>query len=501
MSFLLGIDVGSSACKAAIVSPEGERIASAAVRYPTHGPEAGWKEQDPEDWYRAACEAVRSCLADASAGRAKAKAGLAKGIAATGPAHNFVLLDAHGRPVARTIHWSDTRSVSEAEALDRKSGREIFAKTFQRMSTASTLSQLLWIRKHRPDVWEQARALLVTKDYLCRRLTGRRGTDPHDAAGTQLWDVRREEWSAELCGLVGWDLSGLPEVRPAASVAGELLPDAARDLGLEPGLPVAVGSGDTAVEAFSLGAVEPGDCILKLATSANANLVTRGGKPSAVCMTYPYLDLGLWIAIASTSCGAATLKWYVDGFCADVTQAASGGDPYARIFGMAEEIEPGSAGLLFHPYLLGERSPYWDPRLTAAFHGIRDYHDRRHFVRAVMEGVAYSLRDCLEASQADNGKARRVWLIGGRARSRLWAQIVSDVLRMDLRVPEVSDAAYGSALIAGLACGEIADQGPALRKRGREETRITSDPEKSAVYQERFLQYRRLAESMTRRTR
>lgn len=501
MNVLLGIDVGSSACKAAIVSPEGDRLASAAVRYPTHSPEAGWKEQDPEDWYRAACRAVRSCLADAAAGRARLKAAQVKGIAATGPAHNFILLDARGRPLGKAIHWSDTRSVSETEKLDRESGREIFDKTFQRMSTASTLSHLLWIREHRPDVWEQARVLLVTKDYLCRRLTGQYGTDPHDAAGTQLWDVRRKEWSAELCGLVGWDLSRLPEVRPAASVAGELLPDAARDLGVEPGVPVAAGSGDTAVEAFSLGAVEPGDCVLKLATSGNANLITRRGKPSAVCMTYPYLDFRLWIAIASTSSGAATLKWYVDGFCADVAQRAAGSDPYASIFEMAEEIEAGSAGLLFHPYLLGERSPYWDPRLSGAFHGIRDHHDRRHFVRAVMEGVAYSLRDCLEASQADNGKAERAWLIGGRAGSSLWAQIVSDVLGMDLRVPAVSDAAYGSALIAGLTCGEIEDTRAALQKRGREEIRFMSDPGRSAAYQQSFLQYRRIAESMTRRTR
>jgi xylulokinase len=301
--------------------------------------------------------------------------------------------------------------------------------------------------------------MLVTKDYLRWRLTGVYQTDPYDAVGTQLYDVREGQWSQTLCQLIGLDPAWLPPVAQPLTIAGGLLPQAAQDTGLPAGVPVVTGSGDSVVEAFGIGAVQPGDCIIKLGTAANVNLVTALPRPSTQTITYPHVAQPHWFSISATNSGAATMRWFRDTFCRyEVSQAEqTGASVYELIDQLGAAAPPGCQGLLFHPYLMGERSPHWDPHLRGDFVGIGAYHTIHHFARAVLEGVAFSIRDCLQVVRTLGEPLRRFYLIGGGARSRLWQEILCNVLGQELVRPFVADAAFGSALLAGAAAGVFSD--------------------------------------------
>lgn len=492
MPFLIGIDVGTSGCKVTVIDRRGTVVATASQSYPTRYPRPGWAEQDPQDWYWAACRAVRACL-QASELDSRAVAGLS----IDGPAHNVALLDDAGKVLYPAIHWSDLRSTSQSERLEGRCGARIFAITGQRTHPSWTLSQLWWLKENEPQVWAQLRRILVTKDYVRYRFTGRYQTDVYDAIGTQLYDVSHDRWSAELAGLLGFPTAWLPPVSPAGAIAGGLLPQAASDTGLPTGVPVAVGSGDSVVEAFGAGAIAPGHCIVKLGTAANVNLVTARPLPSPKTLTYRHVVGGHGFTIAATSAGTSTMRWFRDAFAAhtfadpEVARAGAQGDSvYALIGELASGAPPGCEGLLFHPYLMGERSPHWDPRLRADFVGISARHRAPHFARAIMEGVAFSIRDCLEAVAALGQPIVEQRLLGGGARSPLWRQILCDVLGQPLIKPAVQDAAFGAALLAGVAVGTFPGWQAAVDTCVHADETLHPDPAAHALYDQYYDVYR-----------
>ena len=283
-SFLIGIDVGSSACKCVIVDERLRPISQHGQLYPTRHPRYAAAEQDPQDWYRSACQAVRNCLDSSGINPASVA-----GISVAGPAHSVALMDGAGNILHPTIHWSDLRSAPQAERLEAEYGDAIFASTMCRVNPAWTLPQLLWLQENRPAVYQRLRRILVVKDYVRYRLTGRYQTDVYDAIGTQLYDVHAGAWSPDLLEIVDLTAEALPEVRPATEIGGGLTRAAARDCGLREGTPVAVGSGDSVVEAAGIGAIAPGHCVLKLGTSANVNLVMRDAKPYPGAIVYRHV--------------------------------------------------------------------------------------------------------------------------------------------------------------------------------------------------------------------
>ena len=486
MQLLVGIDVGSSSCKVTAINPQGIVIGSGTHAYPTRYPRPGWAEQDPEDWYQVACQAIRTCSASGDLDPRDVA-----GLAIVGPAHNVALMDDAGEVVHPTIHWSDLRSTPQSQRIEAQFGDRVFQITFQRVNPSWTLAQLLWLKENRPDVWSQVRRILVTKDYVRYRFTGVYQTEPYDAIGTQMYDVGADRWSTELCDLVGFRSAWLPPVAPTSAVAGGLLPAAAQDTGLRAGTPVVVGSADTVVEALGVGVVEPGQGIVKLGTAACVNLVTAGPLPSPETLTYRHVIDGRWFSITATNSGASAMRWFRDTFCRqEVAQAkAQGVSVYELIGDLAEGAPVGCEGLLFHPYLMGERSPYWDPRLRADFVGIGAHHRIHHFARAILEGVAFSIRDCYCALAELGHPVTELRLTGGGGRSPLWRRIVCDVLGRPLIKPS-GDASSGAAMLAGVGVALFRDWQDAVDTCTRIEKVLHPDRDAHAVYSEHFEIYR-----------
>ncbi len=490
---LVGVDVGSSSCKVMFIDAAGTVLATHSEPYLTHYPQIGWAEQHPEDWYQAACQTLRAGLD----GSAIAPSDI-RGIAIDGPAHNVALMNEQGDVLAPTIHWSDLRSTLQCQRLEAELGDRIFEITNCRVHPSWTLAQLVWLKENQPTIWHDLRRILVTKDYVRYRFTGHYATDVYDAIGTQLYDAQRGEWSTELCDLIGFDVDWLPPVVPATDIAGYLLPEVARATGLPAGIPVAVGSGDSVVEALGVGAICPGQGIIKLGTAANVNLVTARPLPSPLSLTYRHVVDPYWFTITATNSGTATLRWFRDTFCRLEAQQAANDklDVYTLISQMAADAPVGSEGIIFHPYLMGERTPYWDPTLRGNFFGLRAGHNIQHFARAILEGVAYSIRDCLDAVRALGAPTQQFTLIGGGAKSRLWQQILCDVLGRPLIRPRIEGAAFGSALVAAIAVGTLNDWETALATFNPVGATLHPDPTAQAQYEKYFGVYRALVKDL-----
>jgi xylulokinase len=484
--YLLGIDAGTSCCKVILINLKGESLIQTRSNYPTFYPQSGWVEQNPEDWYRATCLGVRNCLETAGVS-AQAIAGLS----ICGPAHTAALLDSYGQLVRPAILWSDRRSLKQTEWLEHNHGELIFAQTYQPVNPSWTLAHLLWIRNIEPDVWEQVDRLLIQKDYLTYRLTGQFGTDPYDALGTQLLHAGNLAWSSEICDLLGLSDNFLPPIRQASEVLGRLTEHAARDTGLVAGTPVAVGSGDSVVEALGVGVVDPGQGLVKLATSGAVNLVTQEAHPNPHTMTYYHIVPGRWYTVSATSTGASSADW----FSRSLNLRAGSLEGFTALEQLAGQVEPGSDGLIFHPYLHGERAPHWDARLRGDFIGLTIRHNQSHFARAVLEGVAYSLRDCYEMLASTGLEIQEFHLLGGGARSLLWAQIVADVFGVRLQVHMDEAAAHGAAMVAGIAVGLLEDYADS-QNLSLPAHLIEPNEESFDLYQKMFTIYREVTDSL-----
>jgi len=483
MNVLLGVDVGSSGSKAIAIDSGGRILATGAQSYPTAYPKPGRAEQDPEDWYRSACSAIHSCLDE---GGLQSRAIAA--VAFVGPAHNAALLDGKGRVLRPVLHWSDLRSSGQADRLERESGREIFELSGQRVNPVWTLPQLLWIRENEAQKWRRIARIQITKDYVRLRFTGAYATDPYDAVGTMLCELKSSRWSAELCALIGLDPQLLPPIRANRELAGKIGREAAQDSGLLAGTPVGMGAGDSPAEAFGVGVVEPGQGTVKLGTAGIVTLVTPAPLPDRRTLTYPYLLDERGITIGATNSGTATFRWFRERFFP--------GMGFDELVELASAAPPGSEGLIFHPYLMGERTPHWDPALRGDFVGIGNYHGASHFARAIMEGVAYSLRECAESVGTLGVATAGRKLLGGGSKSGLWAQILADVLGRPLVKPGVEDAAFGAALLAGISAGMFPDWTAAVRSCVRDIRTIEPDEKIKALYDAYFEEYRGITQAL-----
>ena len=353
---------------------------------------------------------------------------------------------------------------------------------------------MLWIRNNEPDLFRRIARIFFVKDYVRYQLTGMPVTDTIEAQGTLFFDVAARQWSPELCALAGIPVDALPEIVDPTAPAGAVTRQAARLTGLLEGTPVICGSSDSAVEDYAAGAVDPGQCVVKLATAGNVNVMTDRAVPHANTLTYSHVVPGMWYTVTATNAAATCMRWFRDHFCAEEKQRAikESLSAYDIMGQMAAEAPPGAHGIMFHPYLQGERSPYWDHLLRASFTGLSMIHTKGDLIRSIMEGVAFSLRDCRRTLDDMGLPVHEVRLIGGGAKDPLWAQIVCDVFAIPLRLPANSDASCGSAMLAGVGIGVFENERAAAKCCVHFDGELSPHPERTAAYARLFETYRRL---------
>ena len=482
MKYLLGIDFGGGASKATLLSADGEIVAEHTVEYPTLYPEAGACEQAPSDWLDALCKNIGALLADSLVAATDIAA-----VAVDSATHTALVCDGDFQPLRNAIHWTDSRSRKQAETLRDTHGEEIFKKTFHRPDTIWTLPQLLWLRENEPAVFEKVKYIFFEKDYIRYFLTDVFCTDYIEAEGSMLFDCNRMQWDEDLCALAGIDVAMLPPIKKPTDIIGSVTARAAKETGLAAGTPVICGTTDTVMEVFASGAVEEGDITVKLATAGRICVMTKAPYPDKHIINYSHVVDGLWYPGTATKSAAASYRWYRDTF----------GGEYRALDEGAAKVPIGAEGLLFHPYLNGELTPYADPQLCGSFTGLRATHTRAHFTRAVLEGVCYSLLDSkLYLDSLQIPYKSKATLIGGGAKGKLWRQMAADVLGMTLTTTKSSDSSLGSAMLAGIAIGIFKDARAAVACCIKETDTVYPNPENTEKYRKIFEIYKQIHDAL-----
>lgn len=478
--FVLGLDLGTSSAKVSALAPDGRLLGQESEPYPTHVPQPGRAEQDPGDWLPAIAAATRRLLAGAGL-----RGGDALALAISSAAHIGILLDGAGRPLRRALLWSDQRSAEEAAELGAAHGAEIFAIGRNWPTTTWTLPHLAWIARHDPGARARCVRILLSKDHLTLLLTGEAVTDPATAVSALLYDPERAAWSERLCGLAGIAPALLPQVRPVGAEIGPLTAGAAEALGLTTRVRVFNGTLDSTAETFAAGVLDDTACVLRLASAGGLHLVSRGARPDPKLISYPYPIEPYWLSQAGTNTCATAVSW--------AARLLAGGEEvdFGHWDDLAAGAPAGADGLLFHPYLAGERCPYWDPRLRASFTGLSLGHGRSHMARAVYEGTAFSLRDAASAFGGRERAVRTLRLVGGGTRSRLWCEIVAAVFDRPAEPVTEANSSIGAAMLALLGLGASADEVAAARARHRQGgPAIEATAETRDLYAAAFERYR-----------
>lgn len=483
---LLGIDYGTGGCKVTAIDECGGFVGEASVEYTTYHDHPAWSEQEAHDWWTSLCAALR--LLEKKGVNLKDVAACAL----DGSTHNAVLLDADRRPLRRVIMWTDQRSTAQCEVLRSQYGEKIFEICYQMPAPTWTLPQMMWLKEHEPEVLAKTEQVLFVKDYVRYLLTGNVATDRIEAQGTLFFDMKKGAWSEELVALAGLKLEALPDFINPSDVAGYVTEAASAATGLSKGTPVVCGSSDSAVEDYGAGAIEPGDLIIKLATAGNVNSMTASAHPHRKTLTYSHIVPGMWYSVSATNAAALCMRWFRDAFYKQCTAE----NVYSLIDQEASASPVGANGVVFHPYLQGERCPYWDSQLRASFAGVSISSRRGDFARALMEGVAFSLRDCYRTLEEMKLPVKRIFLIGGGARSLLWSEIVANVFNCTVSVPQPGDASFGACLLAGVGIGIFSDVKDAVEKCLKIARRIEPDAEIAAKYAKLFERYRSIHDAL-----
>ena len=478
------MDLGSGSLKCVIMGANGRLLASAERAYPTQSPHPGWAEQDPRDWVEAARAAI-----DELRTREPGLIASLEGVGVCSAAHIPVLLDDANQVLRPAILWSDQRSEALAASLRANHGHLLQTITFNEAGCTWTLPQLLWVWDHEPEVIARTRWLLSSKDYLVFCLTGAIAMDPASAAATLMLDMRHKKWSAELTALSRLPETVFPNLADPLAVVGRTTAGAANLFGLPEGVPVIAGTVDSAAELVGCGILEPGGRgMVRVGTAGGIMAVSDRPAHNPRIITYPHVIDGLFYKQAGTNACATSLQWIRNLYM------ATGGEgapklTYEDMDRFAAEAAPGAGGLMFHPYLQGERAPYWNPGLRASFTGIDQRHGWPQFVRAVMEGVAFSLLDCLAMLRHDGIGMTAAVMSGGVVKSRAWSQIITDVLGLETRTIRQGDSALGACVLAATAVGMFANIGEAVTNCVTLERIMTPDPANHALYKQLFARY------------
>lgn len=489
MTYLLGLDVGTGGTRALVIDESGAVIAAATADHvPFASPRTGWAEQDPDDWWRACTEAIPRALEAAGLDGAAISA-----VGFSGQMHGASLLDRHGDVVRPALIWCDQRTQAECDEItDRVGAARLIEWTCNPALTGFTLPKLLWVRRHEPDAWARVRHVLLPKDYVRFKLTGLQATDVADASGTLLFDVAGRRWSADMLSTMGIDRALLPEAFESPQITGSVSAAGAAATGLVAGTPVVAGGGDQAAGAVGMGIVQPGAVSATIGTSGVVFAATDRPSldPKGRVHTFCHAVPGRWHVMGVTQAAGLSLRWFRDRFGSGPDD---GRDPYERLADEAMGIPPGADGVLWAPYLMGERTPHLDAEARAAIVGLAASHHRGHIIRAILEGVAFSLRDSLEILREMGVPVTAIRLGGGGARSALWRQVQADVYGQAVETVQAEEgAAYGAALLAGVGAGVWPDVDAACRSVVRVASHTDVDAEASAVLAARYAAFTRL---------
>jgi len=490
----LGLDIGTGGSRAVIINEKGEvHSAASADHAPMVQLQPTWAEQDPDDWWRAAQEAIRAALRQGNLA-----GGDIAGVGLSGQMHGAVLLDAEHHVIRPSIIWCDQRSQAQADWFTKRIGaKKLKAITCNPALTGFTAPKLLWVRDNEPDNYARMRMLLLPKDYIRFRLTGEFATEVSDASGMLLLDVPHRRWSQEILDKLGLRLEQFPRVAESQEVTTKISAAAANLTGLKQGTPVVGGGGDQAAGGVGNGITEPGILSSTIGTSGVlfAHTDQPHLDPKGRVHTFCHAVNNRWHVMAVTQGAGLSFRWFRDQFAsAEIAQAgASGRDPYELLTQEAAGAPAGSEGLLYLPYLMGERTPHLDPNARGVFFGLTARHTRAHVIRAILEGVAYSLRDGLEIFKEMGVPAGQVRASGGGGRSGLWRQIQADVFNREMvTINSTEGSAYGAALLAATGTGKFSSIEEACRTCIRVTDRCEPDPARAQVYEEYYGVYRNL---------
>jgi xylulokinase len=444
MTYLLGIDTSTTATKALLIDEEGSVVAVAATEYSFDSPKPGWTEQDPALFWNGTVQSIRAVLAKANvSGKDVAAVGL------TGQMHGMTLLDAHGEVIRPCILWNDQRTAQECEFITNLIGAErVLQLTGNPILTGFTAPKIVWTREHEPENYKRIAHILLPKDYVRYKLTGDFFSDVADSSGTSLFDVGKRRWSDEMLAALKIPRAWLPEVTESPVASTMINAAAAQVTGLLAGTPVVAGGGDQAAQAVGTGIVREGTVAVTIGTSgvvfaqSDSYRVEPQGRLHAFCHAVP----GKWHLMGVMLSAGGSFRWYRD--------ALASNESYDDLTNAAATIAAGSEGLLFLPYLTGERTPHPDPHARGAFIGLSIRHAKPHLTRAVIEGVTFGLRDSLELMRALGVPTQQVRASGGGAKSETWRQILADIFNAEIvTVNSTEGAAYGAALLAGVGAG------------------------------------------------
>jgi xylulokinase len=498
MTVYLGVDVGTSGTKTLAIDAAGKILGQATVAHPSYHPKPLWSEQDPEDWWNAAVQSIRQVVR-----RARLKPPDVRAIGLTGQMHGSVFLDKKNQVLRRAVLWNDQRTAAECKEIERLvGGRKQLIKLVANPALAGfTAPKILWLRNHEPRRFARLAKVLLPKDEIRRRLTGEFATDVSDASGMLLLDVVKRRWSKTLLSKLQFDESLLPSCHESEDVTGKLSRDAARALGLSTDCLVVAGAGDCAAGAVGNGIVRRGEVSTSIGTSGVVFIHSDQPQvdPHGRLHTFCHAVRGKWHMMGVTLAAGGSLQWFKNALCETVAAVAkkTRGDVYDVLVEEAALTPPGAEGLFFLPYLAGERTPHADPYARGAFVGLTLKHGRGHMVRAVLEGVTYSLRECLTVMEEQGVSIRQVRASGGGARSAFWRQLQADVFGKRVVTMAADEGpAFGAALLSAVGAGEFKDIAEACDATVNSIGLVRPAAKAQELYDRGFAIYRQLYRSL-----
>ncbi|NLL38845.1 MAG: xylulokinase [Clostridiales bacterium] len=490
-TYLIGIDLGTSGTKTILFDAEGNIIASESKEYPMYQPKNGWAEQDADDWAQAGFATIKAVI-----GKSGVSPSHIAGIGISGQMHGLVMLDEEGRPLRKSIIWCDQRTAKECEEItDRVGQKRLIEITANPALTGFTASKILWVRNNEPEIYNKCRHILLPKDYLRYRMTGEFATEVSDASGMQLLDVPKRRWSREVLEALDIEPSMLGKVYESPEVTGYVTQECARATGLKAGTPVVGGAGDNAAAALGVGVYKDGMAFTTIGTSgvvyahkepdAEGRLDPRAIDPLGRVHTFCCAVPGAWHVMGVTQAAGLSRSWF--------RHNIAGGEPYEQLDAEAAKIPVGANRLLYLPYLMGERTPHLDPDCRGAFIGLSAIHTKYDMLRAVMEGVVFSLKDCLDILTDMGMNTTKMYTCGGGSKSTLWRQMLADVFRLPVVTVKCTEGpALGVAALAAVGAGIYKDVPEACQTMVRDDMLLEPDPAMWAEYEKYYKIFRDL---------
>ena len=494
-TYLLGIDIGTSACKVAVFDREGNVVRAGTGDYAVYYPHPGWAEQDPDEWWRAICGAVQGILAGGGI-----LPGQIAGVSIDGQSWSAIAIDKDGNVLTRTPIWMDTRAQSICDRLNREIGAEkIFEISGNSLQPSYTTAKVLWYKENLPDVYSRTDKILQSNSFIAYRLTGEVSQDISQGYGLHFFDMKKGTWDKDMCREMGLPIEFFPDIVPCDRVVGTVTAEAAKLTGLLEGTPVVAGGLDASCGTLGAGVVHPGETQEQGGQAGGMSICMDTYKADPRLILGYHVVPGLWLLQGGTTGGGGVMRWFEHEF-ADYErsiQETTGISSLNQLNVIAEKVPAGCEGLIFLPYMAGERSPIWNPAAKGVFYGLDFSKTKGHMVRACMEGVALSLRHNLETAKEAGAEVNVLRAMGGSANSRLWTQIKSDMTGKPIVVPSSDTATtLGAAMLAGVAVGMYKDYEEAVRLTVKETRRHEPDPEKKEIYDRVYGRYIELYESL-----